>query len=336
MPQMMNAAILQQMLAGGNMTPQNPNAGGGSPQIGNPYGGGDPVNPNVSGGGPPPIDPNAGSGERTPVNPNMFGNGGGPPPITDPLGGNRTPQSPGQGGGPPPITDPYGGNRTPQNPGQGGQGGGQGGGMGGLQGLFQMLQQFQQGNNQTPQNPNMFGNGGGQGTTEQQAGRFGGGMRGGQGGGQQAPFNFGNLIQHLMQQRQGGYGQQQRFQQTPQMGGQGYNPTRGQQPSGGQYWNYHPQPVQPTSAGGAAPGQTPPAGGMGGGMGGGGSQVNGQFQPLPQHHGGSLYGMPEYGNSNVYSRSEGPQNTYYFNGNNQQWGDESNGAFAKQFGGGGG
>ena len=215
-------------------------------------------------------------------------------------------------------------------------------GGGGLAGLMQMIQQFrqQQGNSM---------NGGGSGmpleqqmTQPGQGGeRAAGGMRGGDGtsgpgqaqgqGGQSGQFNFGQLLQQLMQQRQGGaspggYGQQQGFQQTPQMGGGGYSSSQPQQPSGGQYWNYHPQ--APTNAPGQAPSQ-----GAGGAPHGAGSMVGGHFQPLPTGSGGSLYGMPEYGNSGVYSRSEGPDNTWFYNGNNKQWGDESNGAFQNQFGG---
>ena len=248
-------------------------------------------------------------------------------------GGEMTPQNPNAVSGQPQGLGEGDGNMTPQNPGGNQQ---QGGGMGGggLAGLMQMIQQFHQ--NQ--------GNGGGQ-TPEQNAGRGTGGMRGGDGtggpgqgqgtGGQsggQAPFNFGQMLQQIMQQRrggasQGGYGHQQSFQQAPQMGGGGYHPMQSQQPSGGQYWNYHPQMAPPPSAGGQqAPSQGAPQHGAG-------SMVGGQFQPMPTGSGGSLYGMPEYGNSGVYSRSEGPQNTYFYNGNNKQWGDESNQAFQNQFGG---
>jgi len=222
---------------------------------------------------------------------------------------------------------------------------------------MQMIQQFQQQNTgQMGQPPN-----GQPGSTVEQlaqgpgGGAPLGGSQPGQGGGGQAPFNFSNLIQMLTQQRQGGaqpggYGLPQSFQQSPQMGGQGYSPMAPQQPSGGQYWNYKPQ--TPTPATGASSGASQglgtgqawnagiPAGQLGSttfSSSNPGSYTDGNggnFQPLPTvAHPGSLYGMPQSGNSNVYSRPEGPDNTYFYNANTQQWGDESNTKFANDFGG---
>lgn len=339
---MMDAGMLQQLLGGGgNMTPEGP-ANGGLGSL--PTAASQNVAPQQGGGG-----------NMTPANPggamtgqaNQGGSlgGGGLAGIMKMMqqfhpqqgtsGGmtNFANVIDGSGNGTATSLPPTSGGMTggaQQSPGMGG---------GGLAGLMQMIQQFRQ-----QQGTSMNGGGSGM-PLEQQMGQPGqgadrtaGGSRGGDGtsgpgqaqgaGGQ---FNFGQLLQQLMQQRQGGaspggYGQQQGFQQTPQMGGGGYSSSQPQQPSGGQYWNYHPQ--APASAPGQAPSQ-----GAGGAPHGAGSMVGGHFQPLPTGSGGSLYGMPEYGNSGVYSRSEGPDNTWFYNGNNKQWGDESNGAFQNQFGG---